>query len=102
MWFCADNRVRGVIGLEGMAPDFFMAAFARWSVTLRPISPTDLRAEITAIARPEMMIRGSTLEGRYQRLTLSIRPARSSRGPCRLVRRTCSVRRELAPMPVVL
>lgn len=102
VWLCTDNRVRGVIGLEGIAPDFFMAAFARWSVTLRPISPADLRAEITAVTRPEMMIRGWTLERRYQRLTLSIRPARSSRGTRRLVRCTRSVRGELAPMPVVL
>lgn len=102
VWLGSDNSVRGVIGLEGMAPDFFVAAFARWSVTLRPIGPSDLRAEITAATRPEMIARGLALEGRYQRLTLSIRPARSSREPRRLVRRTRSVRGELAPMPVVL
>lgn len=102
VWLCSDNRVRGVIGLGGIAPDFFLAALARWSVTLRPINPADLRAEITVVTRPEMITRCLILEGRDQRLTLSIRPARSSQRSCRPVRRTRSVRGELAPMPVVL
>jgi hypothetical protein len=102
VWLCSDNRVRGIVGLEGMTPNVFMAAFARWSVTLRPINPADLRAEITAVTRPEMITRGLALEGRYQRLTLSIRPARSSQGPRGTFHRQRTSLRELAPMPVVL
>jgi hypothetical protein len=102
VWLCSDNRVRGVIGLEGMAQDFFVAAFARWSVTLRRVSPADLRTEITAVTRPEMITRGLTLEGRYQRLTLSIRPARSLQGAHYQVHPSRSVRGKLTPMLVVL
>ena len=102
VWLCSNNRIRGVIGLDGIAPATFMAVFARWSITLRPISRTELRAEIAAVTRPEMITRGLALERRYQRLTLSIRPARSSRQFPRLARRTRSVRDELAPLPVVL
>lgn len=101
VWLCADDRVRGIVGLGGNSPERFIEAFGRWRVSLQLISVANLRTEITAITRPEMMVRRVALDGCYQMLKLAIRPARLTRsalpGRLRVPRLP-----DLGPMPVVL
>jgi hypothetical protein len=101
VWLCADDRVRGIVGLGGNPPEWFIEAFGRWCVSLRPISAAAVRTEVTAITRPEMMTRRMPVGGRYQSLKLTIRPARPV-GSARLIRRRLHRPHDLAPMPVVL
>lgn len=101
VWLCADNRVRGIVGMGGGSPERFIEAFGRWRVSLRPISVAALRTEITAITRPEMVARRMPLGGRYQNLKLTIRPTRPM-GPAHPGSLRMGRPFDLAPMPVVL
>lgn len=101
VWLCADDRVRGIVGMGGGSPERFIEAFGRWRVSLRPISVAALRTEMTAITRPEMVARRMPLDGRYQSLKLVIRPVPPAR-TARFARRHLRRLHDLAPMPVVL
>lgn len=101
VWLSGDNHVRGIVGLGDNSPEWFIEAFRRWRVSLRPISVAALQTEIAAITRPEMMARRMPPGGRYQNLKLAIRPARPT-GSAHLGRHRVRRPPELVPMPVVL
>ncbi|MGH1587307.1 hypothetical protein ACRBEV_01845 [Methylobacterium phyllosphaerae] len=101
VWLCTDDRVRGIVGLGGNSPERFIDAFNRWLVSLRPISVTVLRTEIATIARPEMVTGCMPLNGRYQRLKLTIRRHQRP-GSIHLGRLRARRQHDHAPMPVVL
>ncbi|MPR12027.1 hypothetical protein [Microvirga tunisiensis] len=78
VWLGADQKLRGVVFLGAVAPVDFLAAFSRWPMTLRPISPAVLREAIHGFVKPGMIAAMPTSKARYQSLKLAIWPRRNA------------------------
>ncbi len=101
VWLGADQRLRGIVFLGPVAPVDFLAAFSRWPMTLRPVSPTVLWEAINGFVKPGMIAAMPTSKARYQSLKLAVWPRRK-------VVKTRSLVQErtptayIEPMPVLI
>jgi hypothetical protein len=81
-WLGADGSVRGIVSLGSVTEGEFCGVFGRrWPISVRPITPTNLRHVIYWEAmRPSVIVEAGPQQGRYQHIKITIEPQRT-RGP---------------------
>jgi hypothetical protein len=81
-WLSEDDCIRGIASIGSVTESEFCGAFAnRWPVSVRPITPSNLRHVMYWEAlRPSVIVEAGPQQGRYQHIKITIEPQRT-RGP---------------------
>jgi hypothetical protein len=101
VWLNQDGMVRGIVTLGSVTPGEFLAVFSRWPTTLRPITPSTLRAEVYAIVQPSRLAFPALPPRRYQSLKLKIAAQRNAPETITPLSENAIVR-YVEPMPILI
>jgi hypothetical protein len=100
LWLAQDGKLNGIISLGLLGPSEVISTFiSRWSPTIRPIAPEEVRQELYAVARPSVVSTFSPGRGRYQPRKFSVWPCWRSRPSASAQARR--YQQSMEPMPVI-